>query len=110
MISVELNKTASVLEEIGHNRNLTDEMRAYSGTIKDAIWNHTLVANEIFAYETNGYGGLYIMDDANVPSLVSLPYLKFLDRDDETYQRTKKALFSRANPYYAVGKTFSGIG
>ncbi|KAG7431733.1 Meiotically up-regulated gene 157 protein [Fusarium oxysporum f. sp. raphani] len=74
------------------------------------VWNHTLTSNGIFAYETNGYGGQYIMDDANVPSLVSLPYLGFLKRDDPAYTKTKSALFSRANPYYAVGKTFSGIG
>ncbi|KAL2208002.1 hypothetical protein CC79DRAFT_1333817 [Sarocladium strictum] len=110
MMSVELNNTARVLDDIGRHKNLTSKMRRYSGVIKDAIWNHTLAANEIFAYETNGYGGLYIMDDANVPSLVSLPYLNFLERDDETYQKTKDALFSRANPYYAVGKNFTGIG
>lgn len=110
MMSVELNNTAHALDAIGHHKNLTGKMRHYSGVIKDAIWNHTLVANDIFAYETNGYGGVYIMDDANVPSLVSLPYLNFLERDDETYQKTKDALFSRANPYYAVGKNFTGIG
>lgn len=110
MMSVELNNTARVLEDIGHHMNLTSKLRSYSGVIKDAIWNHTLAPNGIFAYETNGYGGLYVMDDANVPSLVSLPYLDFLDRDDDTYQKSKRALFSRANPYYAVGKNFTGIG
>jgi uncharacterized protein len=78
--------------------------------IKKAVWNHTITSGGVFAYETNGYGGQYIMDDANVPSLVSLPYLGFLDRNDQTYRKTKDAMFSRANPYYAVGKNFTGIG
>ncbi|KAJ7435075.1 Six-hairpin glycosidase-like protein [Mycena latifolia] len=33
------------------------------------------VVDNIFAYETNGFGGRYVMDDANVSSLLSLPYL-----------------------------------
>lgn len=110
MMSVELDNIANMLREIGRLPKLSDTLRRYAGTIRDAIWAHTRTANGIFAYETNGYGGQYIMDDANVPSLVSLPYLGFLPRTDATYQKTKAAMLSRANPYYAVGKTFSGIG
>ncbi|KAF4336881.1 DUF1237 domain protein [Fusarium beomiforme] len=110
MLSVELDNIADVLDKVGGQKSLSGTLRGYAKTIKEAVWNHTLTSNGIFAYETNGYGGQYIMDDANVPSLVSLPYLGFLKRDDPTYKKTKAALFSRANPYYAVGKNFSGIG
>jgi meiotically up-regulated gene 157 (Mug157) protein len=110
MMSVELDNIADVLDKVGGQKSLSTTLRGHAETIRDAVWNHTLTANGIFAYETNGYGGQYIMDDANVPSLVSLPYLGFLKRDDPAYKKTKSALFSRANPYYAVGKTFSGIG
>ncbi|KAF9769687.1 hypothetical protein IL306_012860, partial [Fusarium sp. DS 682] len=110
MMSVELDDIADVLDKVGGQKGLSGTLRGYAKTIQQAIWNHTLTSNGIFAYETNGYGGQYIMDDANVPSLVSLPYLGFLKRDDPTYKKTKSTLFSRANPYYAVGKNFSGIG
>ncbi|ENH62180.1 hypothetical protein FOC1_g10015143 [Fusarium oxysporum f. sp. cubense race 1] len=110
MMSVELDNVADVLDKVGGQKNLSATLRGHAKIIRQAVWNHTLTSNGIFAYETNGYGGQYIMDDANVPSLVSLPYLGFLKRDDPTYKKTKSALFSRANPYYAVGKTFSGIG
>lgn len=50
------------------------------------------------------------MDDANVPSLLSLPYLGFLDKDHPTYVATRKLLLSQKNPYYAAGKSFRGIG
>lgn len=43
-------------------------------------------------------------------SLLSLPYLGFLSRDDENYVATRKVLLSRQNPYYAAGQNFSGIG
>ncbi len=110
MMSVELANIADMLDAIGTLQSTSLQARSYSDTIKGAIWNHTLTSNGIFAYETNGYGGMYVMDDANVPSLVSLPYLGFLNKSDETYVRTKAALFSRANPYYAEGKNFTGIG
>ncbi|KAH0496103.1 hypothetical protein TgHK011_003484 [Trichoderma gracile] len=110
MMSVELANVADMLAAIGTQRPLAKQLRQYSDTIKQAVWAHTRAANGIFAYETNGLGAQYIMDDANVPSLVSLPYLGFLKRSDSTYQKTKAAMFSRANPYYAAGKSFDGIG
>jgi uncharacterized protein len=83
--------------------------------------------NDIFAYETNGLGSRYVMDDANVPvsvnhwyvhhailivvqSLLSLPYLGFLNKTHPAYVATRNLLLSRNNPYYAQGKTFRGIG
>ncbi|KAJ3514566.1 hypothetical protein NLJ89_g2306 [Agrocybe chaxingu] len=57
-----------------------------------------------------GLGSRYIMDDANVPSLLSLPYLGFLDKHHPAYVATRKLLLSRKNPYYAAGKTFNGVG
>lgn len=110
MMSVELANVADMLNTIRTQRSLAKQLQQYSNTIKQAVWAHTRASNGIFAYETNGIGAQYIMDDANVPSLVSLPYLGFLERSDSTYQKTKAAMFSRANPYYAVGKTWSGIG
>ena len=50
------------------------------------------------------------MDDANVPSLLSLPYLNAIDTNDEVYQNTRKFLFSQNNPYYFIGKAGNGIG
>lgn len=65
---------------------------------------------DIYAYETDGYGNYYLMDDANVPSLLSLPYLGYTDRNDPLYQRTRQFALSADNPYYYVGKEASGIG
>lgn len=110
MMSVELGLVADMLDDLKTLQKISFKARRFSKIIKQAVWDHTRVPSGIFAYETNGYGGTYIMDDANVPSLLSLPYLGFLPRNDSTYIKTKDAMFSRMNPYYAEGKSFKGVG
>jgi meiotically up-regulated gene 157 (Mug157) protein len=81
MLSVELTNLADLLDSVGKMSNVSRAARKYSSTIKKAIWE-TSVVNKIFAYETNGkanvlyvgfrsffpgFGGRYVMDDANVP-------------------------------------------
>jgi len=108
MLSVELSHLADLLDTVKLHQNATFA-RNWSKTIKNAIKSHTL-SDDIYAYETNGYGARYVMDDANVPSLLSLPYLGFLDKNDPQYVKTRNLLLSRANPYFAQGPTFFGIG
>ncbi len=64
----------------------------------------------VYSYETDGYGNFNMMDDANVPSLLSAPYLGFCKADDQLYQNTRAFVLSRANPYYYEGKYAHGIG
>jgi len=109
MLSVELTYLADILDATHQAKNISQSARTWSKRISDAIWNTTLV-NNIFAYETNGFGGRYVMDDANVPSLLSLPYLGFLEKSHPAYVATRDILLSGKNPYYAAGKNFSGIG
>lgn len=64
----------------------------------------------IYACETDGMGNRRLFDDANVPSLLSIPYLGYRDKNDETYQRTRAFILSEDNPYYYSGKYGSGVG
>jgi meiotically up-regulated gene 157 (Mug157) protein len=50
------------------------------------------------------------MDDANAPSLLSLPYLGSCDLSDPVYQRTRQFAQSPSNPYFFKGKSAEGIG
>jgi len=50
------------------------------------------------------------MDDANVPSLLALPLLKFLDNRNFIYLNTRKLVLSENNPYFFKGKAGEGIG
>ena len=65
---------------------------------------------KILAYEVNGYGGTNFMDDANVPSLLSLSYLIPEMRKDEVLINTRKFVLSSENPFYYKGKAGEGIG
>lgn len=65
---------------------------------------------KIYAYEVDGYGNYLMMDDANVPSLLSLPYLKYVDVSDSIYQNTRRFVWSEDNPYFYKGKFAAGIG
>jgi meiotically up-regulated gene 157 (Mug157) protein len=64
----------------------------------------------IWAYEADGYGNVLMMDDANAPSLLSLPYLGICSSSDALYQRTRQFVLSNSNPYFFAGKAAAGVG
>lgn len=64
----------------------------------------------IWAYEVDGYGNALMMDDANAPGLVSLPYMEACDVRDALYQRTRQFVLSSANPYFFKGSAAEGTG
>lgn len=79
------------------------------GVEKDATVEHP-VYGQIYAYETDGRGHRLLMDDANVPSLLSLPYLGVCGTDDPLYRRTRAFVLSEENPCYGKGRFAQGIG
>ncbi|KAJ5611090.1 hypothetical protein N7510_007809 [Penicillium lagena] len=115
MMSVELQKTAKLLKAAGGHDQLAEELDTRGKKLAEAVKEHGIVNHktygDVYAYEVDGYGGRNMMDDANVPSLLSLPYLGFLDQNDKVYQNTRKMVTSQAgNPYYLTGSAFHGIG
>ena len=68
------------------------------------------VYGKIYACETDGMGNRRLFDDANVPSLISAPYLGYCNKDDEMYRRTRAFILSEDNPYYYKGKFAHGVG
>nr|WP_203569083.1 glycoside hydrolase family 125 protein [Aestuariimicrobium ganziense] len=65
---------------------------------------------EVFAYEVDGLGSQVLMDDANMPSLLSLPLCSSLRPDDPMYLATRRFVLSEANPSFHRGVHASGIG
>ena len=88
-------------------RDLADEvekaLRAY------AVVNHPK-AGKVYAFEVDGFGNNYCIDDANAPNLLSLPYLGAVKIDDPVYQSTRRLVLSEWNPYFSKGKAGEGTG
>ena len=76
---------------------------------ENGIINHPKFGR-IIAFEVNGYGSFHMMDDANVPSLLSLPYLGAIAPDNALYLNTRKVVLSENNPFFYKGKAGEGIG
>ncbi|KAK2774906.1 hypothetical protein FQN53_003382 [Emmonsiellopsis sp. PD_33] len=115
MMAVELKRTAQTIKAAGGPAELTQTLLHKARTIEEGIYEHGIVSTkkwgDVFAFEIDGYGSSLLMDDANLPSLLSLPLLGFVDQDDKIYQNTRKMILSKdGNPYYLTGSGFHGIG
>lgn len=123
-------------EKQARAKNLTEEMRDFAAGIRTGIDRDGIVTHrefgEIFAYEVDGFGGANLMDDANVPSLLSMPLFKYADsrfplpwsQDSKAgsgsgrtkkdyfkvYQNTRRFIMSSWNPYWAWGPALSAVG
>ncbi|KAI8334188.1 hypothetical protein BC941DRAFT_400228 [Chlamydoabsidia padenii] len=95
-------------------KSIAAEAQTLGDTIHQAIYTHGIINHAIYgnilAYEVDCYGSYLLMDDANTPSLLSLPLLGFIDRTDPLYQRTRAFILSSANPWYFEGTFGKGIG
>lgn len=81
--------------------------KGLEASIRTGISTHgtmTFNGTRVYAYEVDGFGNAVFMDDANVPSLLSLPLLGFVSVDDALYQATRKQILSPNNPWYFKGK------
>ena len=79
--------------------------------IQAGITNHAVVNLEsrtIFAYEVDGLGNAVLMDDANYPSLLSVPM--FHQEVPGDYEATREFVLSPNNPWYFTGSGLTGVG
>lgn len=109
-----LRKLLKLPKEILNDKMLIEKATKLADEIEGGIQKYGIVEHpkygKIYAYETDGMGNFVFMDDANVPSLIALPYIGCCDIDDEIYQNTRKFVLSEDNPYYFEGKEISGLG
>lgn len=115
MMAVVALKYASSLAIAGYNDEvLSKECLNLATEIDNGIKTYGVYDHpdfgKIFAYEVDGLGNFNLMDDANSPSLLSIPYIGYADINDEIYQNTRKFILSKQNPYYYVGTVAKGIG
>lgn len=110
-----LNQMSEILSEVCGENELAAEAKALSKEVYDAVMKYGVfehpVHGKVFAYEVDGFGNALFMDDANVPSLLSLPYLcSFIAKDDPIYLNTRSLVWSESNPYFFKGTAAEGIG
>jgi len=93
---------------------LVSQANAMYQQVKTALDKHAVIQHpqhgRLIVFETDGFGNYVLMDDANIPSLLSLPYLMPDMKATTLYQNTRRFVLSANNPYYFQGKVASGIG
>lgn len=103
-----------IAEDVFGDLELKDEAERLKEEIYEGIESFGITDTEnfgrVYAYETDGYGQFNLMDDANVPSLLSMNYLGFQGKHEEVTKNTRKLILSEANPYYYEGRKAAGIG
>ncbi|MBT9330394.1 glycoside hydrolase family 125 protein [Paracidobacterium acidisoli] len=91
---------------------LANEAHALAAEVESALRQYATAETPegtIWAYEVDGYGSRVLMDDANVPSLLGLPYLES-SPDAALYARTRRFVWSERNPWFFRGTAGEGIG
>ncbi len=114
MIAVELKRMADILK-VARKEDLATVLLEKAESVEQGIWKYGVVNHktygEVFAYEIDGYGSAIMMDDANLPSLLSLPLTGFLDASNAVYRNTRRMILEKeGNPYYLQGRSIQGIG
>jgi len=114
---VTLGYVVKLAAVVWDDESMVEKARKLRREIDDGIQKYGIVEHpthgRIYAYEVDGLGNYLLMDDANVPSLLSIPYLGY-DYDPTIFANTKRFLFSKDNPMFHEGRhdgiAYAGIG
>lgn len=113
MAVVCLRYVAEMLTTLRMASHLATEAKRLADEIDAAIRRYAVVPHPskgaVLAYEIDGFGSHSILDDAAIPSLLSLPYFGWCTKDDRLYKRTRALILSRDNPYYCEGRAGMGM-
>ena len=115
MMAEKALKYAAEFSRSGYrDEELAAECEKLSEEIEDGIRTYGTVLHpkygRMYAYETDGFGNYNLMDDANSPGLLAMPYLEYCKKDDPLYRNTRCFVLSEDNPYYYSGTIAKGVG
>ncbi len=109
-----LRKAAEILSTVNGETELADSCRSLADEVAAALREYAVYDHpkygKIYAFEVDGFDNRFLMDDANVPSLLSMPYLGDVSLDDPIYRNTRRFVWSEDNPYFYRGRAGEGIG
>ncbi|AHF15420.1 glycoside hydrolase family 125 protein [Niabella soli] len=111
---VSLKQASEIVKVISKDTALAAELLKLANEVDAALKQYAVTSHpqfgKLYAYEINAYGSHVLMDDANVPSLLGLPYLGAIRRDDPVYKTTRNYVWSTENPFFFKGTAAEGIG
>lgn len=111
---VALGDMAQIERDVYHNVVKASEAQSLRDEVQRGIQTYGLVLvpkyGYIYAYEVDGLGHAILTDDANVPSLLSAPYIGYTTPNDRYYENTRRFLLSADNPSFYQGQVARGIG
>jgi uncharacterized protein len=111
---VALGDMAEIERSVYHNVVKANEAQSLRDEVQRGIQTYGLVLvpkyGYIYAYEVDGLGHAILTDDANIPSLLSAPYIGYTTPNDRYYENTRKFLLSADNPLFYQGQVARGIG
>ncbi len=111
---VSLRQLAEIEKTVLNNHSFANECLVLADEVDKAIKEYGIVnhpvCGKVYAFEVDGFGNSLCMDDANIPSLLSIPYLGYCSLDDPTYLQTRSLIWSDNNPYFFKGKAGEGVG
>ena len=111
---VALGDMAEIERSVYHNVLKANEAASLRDEVQRGIQTYGLVLvpkyGYIYAYEVDGLGHAILTDDANVPSLLSAPYIGYATSNDRYYENTRRFLLSGDNPSFYQGQVARGIG
>ncbi len=128
MFSYYLEQAARIVDRLGPKAppGLAFRMHGFAAGLRAAILRHGIVMHPnmggghvpVYAYEIDGFGSSILMDDANIPSLLSAPFFGFTSIQDPVYQNTRRAILSKTggpnqyntNPYLMHGPVITAVG
>lgn len=109
-----LKQAAEMVTAISKDAALAKQLTDLATEVNTALQQYAVINHpkhgKIYAFEIDGFGGMAIMDDSNVPNLLSLPYLGAVPLNDAVYQNTRKFVLSADNPYFFKGTAAEGVG
>ena len=116
-----LERVLELNKRIWKSKELAEKGSKLLQDIEDGIRNYGVVeiparsgegTEKIYAYKVDGYGNFPTdFDDANVPSLLSIPLLGWTNFDREVYRNTRARLLDKKfNSHYFEGQVLKGMG
>lgn len=105
---------ATIADQVLGDQQLVARATRLGVGLTEGIERHGTVDHpqhgRLYCYETDGLGHQLLMDDANMPSLLSAPLSGYRPADDPAYLATRALILSPDNPYYYSGTAAAGVG